>query len=303
MKWTLPAIGKTRYGITLDVRFPEINLMPIRQRYHHKHSSGLEVDGARVGRFDGGLNTNFICYRIGGILIDSGPSNQWSEVKEFVEEKPVKALWLTHHHEDHSGNAGEIAKLYGLTPSAPKLAIAKLARGFKIPAGQEMIWGTAGKVATQALAETMLLENGDPVIPIHTPGHAKDLTCFYLPRQKWFFSGDLYLARRLKYMRADENLELIMSSLKKVLALDFNVVFCPHRGIDDQGYQGMQDKLAFLITLCQDSQDLMDQGIVVDLISEQLLGPNAALDTDSQGNFTKANLIREALQVDLDKFA
>lgn len=277
--------------------------MPIRQRYQYQHTSGLTVDGVRVGRMKGGPTSNFICYRIAGVLIDAGPSNQWRHVKEFVQQQAVSALWLTHHHEDHSGNADRIAKLCKVTPYAPELAIKKLAKGYKTPLTQVLIWGAPRKVETQRLQATMHLEDGSPVVPIHTPGHAKDLTCFYLPEQQWFFSGDLYLAKTLKYMRIDEDLGLLMESIQKVLKLDFNVVFCPHRGIDEDGYQGLQDKLQYLIKLCADAQALNQSGVELEDIRQQLLGPKSFLDKSSRGNFTKANLIREALKVDLCKFS
>jgi glyoxylase-like metal-dependent hydrolase (beta-lactamase superfamily II) len=276
--------------------------MPIRQRYQYQHASGLAVEGIRVGRVNGGPTSNFICYRIGGILIDAGPSNQWRYVKTFIEQQAVKALWLTHHHEDHSGNAARIAKLCGITPFAPELAIEKLANAYPTPIIQKVIWGSPRKVQAQVLAPNMVLEDGSPVVPVHTPGHAKDLTCFYFPEQKWFFSGDLYLAKTLKYMRSDENLAILMTSLQSVLKLDFNVVFCPHRGIDENGYQGLQEKLNFLIQLCKKAQNLHAGGQALEAITLSLLGKKGGLDRLSLGNFSKINLIREALEVDLKQF-
>ncbi|MCV6626304.1 MAG: MBL fold metallo-hydrolase [Cellvibrionaceae bacterium] len=277
--------------------------MPIRQHYHYQHADGTNLSGVKVGRLKGGINTNFIVYRIGSVLIDAGPSNQWRHVKAFLQQgEPIEQLWLTHHHEDHSGNASRIARLYKLRPLAPALAQQKLARGFRIPALQQMTWGKPRRVVTETLPERLQLDDGSEVIAIHTPGHAADLTCFYLPQQRWFFSGDLYLARRLKYMRADENLMQLMLSLKQVLALDIDVVFCPHRGIDEQGKAGMLDKLDFLIQLCRDCQRLAAEGEHTAAIGEQLLGPPEMMDKITRGNFSKLNLVREALLVDLAQF-
>lgn len=277
--------------------------MPIRQQYQYQHQDGTAVEGVKVGRLNGGITSNFIVYRIGSVLIDCGPSNQWRHVKAFLESGPeIKQLWLTHHHEDHSGNASRVARKFKLTPYAPIQAQEKLSKGFRIPAIQQMTWGKPQRVVTKPLTKTMLLENGDEVISIHTPGHAKDLTCFYLPKQKWFFSGDLYLARALKYMRADENLMELMQSLKTVLELEIDVVFCPHRGIDEKGKAGMQDKLNYLIELCEKAKTNEQQGLSVEESTVDLLGKPEMMDKISRGNFSKANLVRQALSVDLDFF-
>ncbi|MBB6520408.1 MBL fold metallo-hydrolase [Pseudoteredinibacter isoporae] len=277
--------------------------MPIRQHYEYQHTDGTRVEGVRVGRLNGGMTSNFIVYRIGNVLIDCGPSNQWRHVKSFLEAGPsIEQLWLTHHHEDHSGNASRVGRKYGLVPKAPVQAQKKLARGFRIPAIQQLTWGKPQRVITEALAEHEYLQNGDEVVTLHTPGHAKDLTCFYLPKQRWFFSGDLYLARALKYMRSDEDLMELMLSLKKVLKLDMDVVFCPHRGIDEAGKAGMQDKLNYLIDLCQNAQQNREQGLSLDENTFQILGKPEMMDKISRGNFSKANLIRQALSVDLQSF-
>jgi glyoxylase-like metal-dependent hydrolase (beta-lactamase superfamily II) len=124
--------------------------------------------GAYYSLVDFGINTTFIIYRIGETLIDAGPSNQWSTIKRVLKLLTIKTLLITHHHEDHSGNANRISKLKKLMPYAPLLGQDKLAKGYP------------------------------------SPGHTKDLTCLFLPEQKYLFSGDMYISKSLKYLRADD---------------------------------------------------------------------------------------------------
>lgn len=268
--------------------------MPIRQRYQ---SHGVE--GARVGRVNWGLNTTFIVYRIGDTLIDTGPTNQWSAVKRFVAERPPQQLLITHHHEDHAGNAARIAKAYGMLPYAPELGRAKLRKGYRIPPIQKFIWGSADPVETQPLPQTVEISGGATLEAIHTPGHAKDLTCLYWQERGLFFSGDLYISKSIKYLRADENLGQLMDSIARVLRLEFDTVFCPHRGIVELGHQALADKLDNLKTLCGDAQALNQQGLELTEIGARLLGPEGWLAKVSFDNISKANLIREALEVRL----
>ncbi|MCL6416160.1 MBL fold metallo-hydrolase [Aestuariirhabdus sp. Z084] len=270
--------------------------MPIRKRYQHE-----QVEGARVGRLDAGINTTFIVYRIGSTLIDCGPSNQWRSVREFVAERRVKQLLITHHHEDHSGNGARLARQFGLTPLAPQLAQDKLSSGFYIPPVQRMVWGRPHPVETAPLPDQVVLADGGLLYPVHTPGHAKDLTCFYLPQQKWFFSGDLYISKSLKMLRADENLVQLIDSIGKILTLDFEVLFCPHRGIVEEGKASLQAKFDNLLSLCGEVQGLAREGLTSREISDKVLGPEGWISKLSRYNISKINLVDAALTVDLDR--
>ena len=269
--------------------------MPIRERFQLD-----KVDGARIGRFDNGFNTTFVIYRIGNTLIDAGPSNQWQFVRAFADERPVDALLLTHHHEDHSGNAAAIAKRHNITPYAPALSDRKLSAGFRIPPIQRWYWGLPVPVETQPLPAQMTLADGTTIQVIHTPGHAKDLHCLYLPDEGWLFSADLYIARRLKLLRVDENLTDMIHSITRVLTLDFDVIFCAHRGTIKDGKQRLTDKRNNLLAFCEQAQTHHAQGLAVDQIVAKMLGPDALLTKLTNYNFSKRNLVTQALRFPLE---
>lgn len=268
--------------------------MGVRKHYQHE-----DVIGIKVGRVNQGINTNFIVYRMGETVIDSGPSNQWKYVEKFLDGSKVSQLLLTHHHEDHSGNAHYISQKYNVLPKAPKLAQAKLKSGYKTPLMQRLVWGSLVPVETTALNDEEFLADGTKIIPVHTPGHAKDLTCFYLPEKKYFFSGDLYIAPRLKLLRSDENLEQLIQSINKVLELDFDTVFCPHGGVIKDGKSALRLKKENILTLAQKAQELSIEGLGVDGIVLKLLGKEDMIAKLSNGNFCKANLIEHCLKLDI----
>ncbi len=272
--------------------------MTVRNTYDYENGPH-SVHGFRTGRFDFGINTTFIIYRIGTTLIDAGPTNQWSTIKRVLKPLNIDTLLITHHHEDHSGNANRISKLKKLTPYAPALGQAKLAKGYPTPLIQKLIWGSPLKVETQTLPDQLIINQDSAseteVIAIPTPGHAKDLTCLFLPEQKYLFSGDMYISKSLKYLRIDENLTQLIQSLRKLIALDFEILFCPHRGIVEEGKKALQEKLENLLTLCRKSQELMKQGLNESEIINQLLGPEDGLAKLSKFNISKGNLIRQAM--------
>lgn len=271
--------------------------MPVRKHYQHG-----PVTGIKVGRINAGINTNFIVYHFGDTLIDTGPANQWRFVKPFVQSKPIKRLLLTHHHEDHSGNAQRIADMLDLVPMAPELAHPKLDRGYKTPLLQRFIWGSPQPVKTSVLPEQLELDEYGLLQAVHTPGHARDLHCFVLAQQGWLFSGDLYIANKLKYLRIDEDLEQLMLSIKRILQFEFDVVFCPHKGIDEQGRQGLVEKLDFLYQLSASAQQAAKAGKEPAQVRDELVGPEDMMGRMTGYNLSKTNLINSALKVDLSLF-
>ena len=268
--------------------------MTVRKQFDYEN-----VNAIKVGLLNAGINTNFIVYRIGDTLIDTGPSNQWRHVKPFVSANPVNQLLLTHHHEDHSGNASRIAQLCDLTPKAPALAYDKLAKGYRTPLVQRIVWGSPKPVHTQALKEVEYLSDGTLIVPVHTPGHAKDLTCFHLPEKGWLFSGDLYIAKSLKYLRVDEDLPELIKSIQKVLKLDFDTAFCPHGGVIKDARAAFTTKLDNLLGMCAKAQALNQKGLGITEITKEILGEEDLISKVSRYNISKGNLIRGALEVPL----
>lgn len=265
--------------------------MSVRERIKWQ---GLE--GLRIGRIGKAVNSSFVVYRLGQTLIDTGPGNQWKYVRPFIEEQPVLQILLTHHHEDHSGNAARLKRLTGITPQAPAITVDILKKGFRIPPWQQVVWGKAEKVDCDPLPEKLSLPDGEPVTAVYAPGHAKDMTCYVLPDRGWLFSADLYLADYLKYLRADENIHLFLQSVKAVLAENFDVILCPHRGIVENGRARLQQKHDYIETLIGNAHRGQQAGKDITQITTELLGKEDMIAYITRGNFCKQNLIRSCLR-------
>ena len=56
--------------------------MGVVERFEHQG-----VEGLRTGRFNLGINTTCILYRIGSTIVDTGPPNKWSTVRRLLCER------------------------------------------------------------------------------------------------------------------------------------------------------------------------------------------------------------------------
>jgi glyoxylase-like metal-dependent hydrolase (beta-lactamase superfamily II) len=182
---------------------------------------------------------------VDGLVIDTGQTHMEKACIEILKDRPVEQVLLTHYHEDHSGNAAAILSALGVPVMGDARTGEKMKLARPLLPYQHFMWGRARPVAVTPVPR--IIENGHTkLIPVHTPGHSKDHTAYWEPGRGWLFSGDLYLGDRVKYFRADERIADEISSLKKVLALDFESLFCCHRPNPRRGKERIRAKLSFL---------------------------------------------------------
>jgi glyoxylase-like metal-dependent hydrolase (beta-lactamase superfamily II) len=86
----------------------------------------------------------------------------------------------------------------------------------------------------------------------------------------YLFSGDLFLGERIKFFRADEDLGDQLASLKIVLTFDFDVLFCAHRPLMQNGKQALRNKLDFLENFYCSVQDLKRKGMGLQAVTRHL---------------------------------
>jgi len=261
------------------------------------------VSGIRSGRLDRGINTQSYCYRFGNALIDTGPPAGWRTVRTFAEaehaRQPIEQIVLTHHHEDHAGNASRLQELLGCPVYAPPDSLERLRDGYPQELYRLAVWGKQPPVTARPLPDNIDVGSGERLLVISAPGHADDMVCLHDPSRDWLFSADLYLTRRPHYLRFDEDLPALMRSLHALQARSIHTMFCGHAGVVAMGGQALKSKLHYLVALSARVQAMRAQGQSVDAIRADLLGREGLLYYVTTGDFSKQHLIEAALRVDL----
>src|SRR5437773_9662682 len=135
-------------------------------------------------------------YLVDGLLVDSGPPNLARDVRRLVGELGVRQCVTTHHHEDHSGNHGLLARELRITPLAHPNGVSRLAVADTHPQlYRRVAWGARRPAPAAPLGEDVATPRFRFRVG-HTPGHAVDHVALFDPERGWLFSGDLYLAPR-----------------------------------------------------------------------------------------------------------
>jgi glyoxylase-like metal-dependent hydrolase (beta-lactamase superfamily II) len=235
-------------------------------------------------------------YYLDGLLIDSGPPNLAREVLKLCQELHVGQCVTTHHHEDHSGNHQLLHAQLHITPLAHAQGLARIAQPETRPQlYRRVAWGVPEPAPTQSVGEWLETRKFRFQV-IHTPGHAEDHIALYEPDRRWLFSGDLYLGPRLKYLRADEDVHALLDSLRRVIALEPEVLFCQHRGRVENAAARLRAKLDALVELGERIEDLRRQGLNEGEISRTLPGSDLRWRLWTGGHFSKRNFVRSFLR-------
>ncbi len=264
--------------------------MAVSERFTHEG-----VEGLRVGRFDLGISSACIVYRLGRSVIDTGPPNQWPTIRQFLRERAVEQVMITHHHEDHSGNGAQLQRQMHAAVYGPARGVDLMQRGFPLRPYQHVIWGAPERFLPRRVPSQIDLGDGLSLRPVATPGHSPDMTCYLEPERGWLFTGDLYIANKPRFMRADENVHDEIRSLRRVLQLDFGTLFCAHRGVVADGPGAIRGKLDYLVSLRAQVQALHSEGRTIHQITRWLLGRESLMSFLTLFHFSKRNLVRACL--------
>ena len=230
--------------------------MHLIRKHRFGEVTGFEMGFAPIGR----PFMTVLFYHVDGMLIDTGQHHMQRQALELLKSSPpVHKILITHHHEDHSGNAAVLHKASGAPLFAHPLAAAKMRTGFRIRAYQHLVWGAAPAVLARPLpakihSERITLE------ALHTPGHSRDHTVFWEPHRGWLFAGDLFIGERIKFFRADEDIHAQIASLRTIRDLPFEALFCAHNPSPVDGPRRIGAKLDFLETLRGRVRELQKRG-------------------------------------------
>lgn len=235
------------------------------------------------------------CYAAGDTLVDTGVASQGEALARLVRDAGIRRALITHHHEDHAGNADRLAQ-DGLDVLAGEQTAVLLGRDLPIRFYQHVLWGKAHPARVALLRDDAGLHIGGhraDIVP--APGHCVDQVAFHVPEEGWLFSGDAFVHERTKVFRRDEDFAATTATLERFLTLDFDVLLCAHRPRFSKGKEAIREKLAWLRDIEGKVRALHREGVPTREIARRTVPGARPLTAITLGDASAHNMVRSIL--------
>lgn len=234
-------------------------------------------------------------YVLDDLLIDTGCPAAARPFQGFLDRHEVRRSLITHYHEDHAGNVVSL-NLSGIPVYAPEASLDRIRKGVVTAAGGrqtfygKIFWGESQGGEAAPLLDRM--ETDRHVLEvIKAPGHSDDMHLFYVRREGWLFSGDLFIGARKNYWRREEHPIEVMETIRRILALDFDHLFCAHAPSLKGGKKLLREKLAYLEEMHEKVTRLHDAGRSVPQIVKEIFGGEGFWTLITRRDFSRSNFV------------
>jgi ribonuclease/clavin/mitogillin len=266
--------------------------MLLKKNFAQKTVNGVQMGNGTVSLQSVKLNVH--CFFIDGILIDTGSKSLEKLFKPFFKQFAIDKVVMTHFHEDHSGCAAFLQLQLQLPLFMNDIKIEYCTKKADYPMYRQLFWGMRRPFRAEPIGETFQSRNATWSV-IKTPGHAIDHLAFLNDETGQLFTGDLYCQERTKVVLREENIPVIIESLKKIITYDFEDVFCSHAGHLNNGRTALKRKLDYLLDLQGNILKLHDEGKTPKDIKNTLFPKKYPITLLSSGEWDSIHIVHSII--------
>jgi cyclase len=226
-------------------------------------------------------NTGFVLGRNGILVIDSTftPYHATQELKHIrsVSQKPIKYVFNTHFHSDHTfGNQVFSAKVIA-TKECRETMRSMLETGWSRESVGKWLddnpqWKDPMADLNVTLPDAVFDEEFEvdlgnlKVILRHVGGHTGDSSIAWIPSSRILFSGDLMFKGRYPYTK-DANLAVWLAALKTVGQMDFEILVPGHGYLCDK--EDVRYLVRYFENLLENCKEFIQKGLSLKEIQER----------------------------------
>ncbi|MFS0862594.1 MBL fold metallo-hydrolase [Fredinandcohnia sp. 179-A 10B2 NHS] len=267
--------------------------MLLKKRFDQVTVNGVQMGNGRIAFQNVRLNVH--CFYVDGVLIDTGARSLEKYFRPFFKDLDIDKVVMTHFHEDHTGCASYLQEELHLPLFMSDSMIDYCKRRADYPLYRQLFWGRRKPFQAESINETFHSRNATWKV-IKTPGHAIDHLAFLNEETGQLFTGDLYCQEKTKVVLREENIPVLIDSLKTVLTYDFEDVFCSHAGYLNKGREALKRKLAYLLELQGNILKLYAEGKTPEVIQKALFPKKYPITLFSSGEWDSIHIVKSIIK-------
>lgn len=225
-------------------------------------------------------------YAVRGALVDCGFHGVRREVAALLGELRPRGVLITHHHEDHAGNAELVARL-GIPLAASAATLDRLRAPAAIRFYRRFTWRAMPAMRTRPVS----FDDADLSL-VAAPGHSADHHVVWDAREATLFGGDLYLGVKVRVAHPGEDPRLLSQSLRAIAALGPARLFDAHRGFVPEPVPKLLAKADWIDEMTAAIERRIAAGAPDAVIVRELFGGESLAGRFSGGDYSRTNFVR-----------
>jgi ribonuclease/clavin/mitogillin len=236
-------------------------------------------------------------YRVGDLLVDSGFAHARRPLVAELCDRPLAAICCTHHHEDHVGNCGVVARRAGC-PVYLRNAVARSGEGVsRLLPYRRVYWGAAAPYEPEEMPAVVGANRR--LRAIATPGHSATHTALLEEDSGVVFTGDLFVSPGASAVMRHENPYESVASLRRVAALEPSLMLTGHGLALDKPAAALRAKADRIEAAAGQAVRLREQGVPTREVVRRLFPTgrrkDRSIEAMTQGEFSRACFVRAAV--------
>lgn len=239
------------------------------------------------------------CFRVDDVLIDCSFAHVRRVLVRHLERRPPRAVYLTHHHEDHAGNCGMLQSRFGCPVYLRLPDLRYSERVMDPPLYRRLFWGPVGPYRATEMPEVIETDHRKLLV-IDAGGHTRTQVAFFDETDGLLFCGDLFIAKGASEATPSEDPYETAAALRRVAALEPRLLLNGHGLI-------LEEPAAALLTKAGRIEEAIDRVLELAaagnstpaIISEALRGggrKDRVMAWLTQGDFSKENLVQVIIE-------
>ena len=231
-----------------------------------------------------GYSVNVFVVR--GVMVDCAFPRARDAFAEVLGREKPRGLFITHHHEDHGGNAELVART-GVPIGASQATIDRLRAPKPIKPYRRITWGSA-----QPLVSSIVDFEDERLSLVPAPGHCADHHVVWDAKEGTLFSGDLYLGVKVRIAHPSEDPRLLAQTLRMIAKLSPARLFDAHRGFVPNPTPLLIAKAEWTEEMIGEIERRIARGDSDAVIRRDLFGGESLPGYFSAGDYARMNFVR-----------